>query len=107
MTAAVAVDESGARFSKRLLDGIERLGNKVPHPAIMFFYLILGVIVALARPVRPDASVTEQIAVPVTQPVTHDFSEDTVQPGVTGLRSPIRMATSSRSRNRRSRSTAS
>ena len=29
--------------SERMLDGIETLGNKVPHPVIMFLYLILFV----------------------------------------------------------------
>ena len=28
-----------------LLDFIERAGNKVPHPVLMFLYLIIGVIV--------------------------------------------------------------
>ena len=32
----------------RLLDFIERVGNKVPHPAMMFLYLIIGVIVLSA-----------------------------------------------------------
>ena len=27
-------------FSERMLDGIEKIGNKVPHPVMMFFYLI-------------------------------------------------------------------
>jgi hypothetical protein len=31
----------------RLLDTIERVGNKVPHPAIIFFYLI-GIVIALS-----------------------------------------------------------
>ena len=30
---------------KRLLDGIERLGNKMPHPAILFLVLCGAVIV--------------------------------------------------------------
>ena len=29
---------------QRLLDGIERLGNKMPNPAILFLWLCLGVI---------------------------------------------------------------
>ena len=43
MTAAAdAIPAKG--FSQRMLDGIERLGNKVPHPVLMFLYLIIGVI---------------------------------------------------------------
>ena len=30
----------------RVLDVIERAGNKVPHPVMMFLYLIIGVVVA-------------------------------------------------------------
>ncbi len=83
--AAVALESDGGRgFSARLLDGIERLGNKVPHPAIMFFYLILFVIVLSHVLFLLGVSVTEEIAVPVPQPVAHDFYEDTVQPGVYG-----------------------
>ena len=32
-------------FLGRMLDTIERVGNKVPHPAIIFIILIAGVIV--------------------------------------------------------------
>jgi aminobenzoyl-glutamate transport protein len=42
-SAAVAERSSGG--SPRLLDAIERLGNKVPHPAILFLALCIGVIV--------------------------------------------------------------
>ena len=31
-------------FTERMLDGVERVGNKVPHPAMLFVYLIVGVI---------------------------------------------------------------
>jgi aminobenzoyl-glutamate transport protein len=38
--------EPGERtFTERMLDGIERVGNKVPHPAMLFVYLIVGVVV--------------------------------------------------------------
>ena len=30
---------------ERVLDGIERLGNKMPDPAILFVWLCIGVIV--------------------------------------------------------------
>jgi aminobenzoyl-glutamate transport protein len=47
------------------LDKIERLGNKVPHPVIMFLYLIIGVAVISAVLAAFDVSVTEEVAVPV------------------------------------------
>ena len=34
-------------FMDRLLDGVEVVGNKVPHPVLMFGYLIVFIIVAL------------------------------------------------------------
>ena len=46
MTAAAATpapEQKGALA--RLLDFIEVAGNKVPHPVLMFLYLIIGVIV--------------------------------------------------------------
>ena len=49
------------------LGTIERIGNKVPHPVLMFLYLIIGVIVLSAILDWANVSVTEQIAVPVTQ----------------------------------------
>ena len=48
----------------RLLDFIERAGNKVPHPVMMFLYLIIGVIVLSAVLAFAGVSVTDEIAVP-------------------------------------------
>ena len=67
MTTEVAEAGSGPKrgFQDRLLDGIEKAGNKVPHPVIMFLYLILGVAVLSAILAAFDVSVTESVAVPV------------------------------------------
>ncbi|NTU85360.1 MAG: hypothetical protein HGA45_39415, partial [Chloroflexales bacterium] len=46
-TAKTGPGQQGG-FTQRLLDGIERVGNKVPHPVLMFLYLIGGVIVLSA-----------------------------------------------------------
>ena len=35
-------------FTQKMLDGIERIGNKVPHPVLMFLYLII-IVVALSH----------------------------------------------------------
>jgi aminobenzoyl-glutamate transport protein len=79
MTEAVAtVPESG--MMGRLLDFIERAGNKVPHPVMMFLYLIIGVIVLSSVLAFAGVSVTEQIAVPDTVQVEPDYYEDTTQP---------------------------
>ena len=50
--------------SERLLDGIEKAGNKVPHPVIMFLYLIVFIAVLSAVLAAFDVSVTENVAVP-------------------------------------------
>ncbi|MFO7682323.1 MAG: AbgT family transporter [Chloroflexota bacterium] len=68
-----------------LLDTVERVGNKVPHPVLMFFYLMIGVIVLSAILGLLDVSVTEQIAVPVPVEVTPDFYEDVSQYSLSGV----------------------
>jgi len=47
---------------QRVLDGIERVGNKVPHPAIIFLGLVLLVIVLSAILAAFDVSVTYEVA---------------------------------------------
>ena len=69
-------------FQDRMLDGIEKAGNKVPHPVLMFLYLIIGVIVLSHVLYLVDVSVTELIAVPVPVMVERDYYEDTTQPGI-------------------------
>ena len=61
------------------LGTIERIGNKVPHPVLMFLYLIIGVIVLSAVLDWANVSVTEQIAVPVTQETELSFYEDSTE----------------------------
>lgn len=76
MTAGTAADPGNRSFMDKLLDTVERVGNKVPHPVLMFFYLIIGVIVLSAVLSLLGVSVTEQIAVPVPVEVTPNFYED-------------------------------
>ena len=42
MSADVAVEAPEHTFLERILDGVERLGNKMPDPAILFLWLCLG-----------------------------------------------------------------
>ena len=79
-TAAISPGEGEKKGS--MLDMIERLGNKVPHPVLMFLYLILFVIVLSALLSLAGVSVTEQIAVPVPQAVEIEYYEDTTAPGL-------------------------
>ncbi len=63
MSAAVTSPEAGEKKGS-MLDLIEKLGNKVPHPVLMFLYLIIFVIVLSAILSLAGVSVTEHIAVP-------------------------------------------
>lgn len=77
------VTEEDAEQPKGLLGMVERLGNKVPPPALMFGYLILIVIVLSWLLSLFGVSITEDVAVPVTDGVTqYDYFEDTTQPGM-------------------------
>jgi aminobenzoyl-glutamate transport protein len=58
-----AAEEKGS-LVQRLLDGIERVGNKVPHPAIIFLGLCVLVIVLSAVLAAFDVSVTYDVAEP-------------------------------------------
>ncbi len=69
-------------FTQKMLDGIEKAGNKVPHPVMMFLYLIIGVIVLSHILYLLNVSVTDQIAVQVPRPVEYEFYEDTTEPGL-------------------------
>jgi aminobenzoyl-glutamate transport protein len=69
-------------FTQRLLDGIEKLGNRVPHPVLMFLYLIIFVIVLSHILYLAGVSATEVIAAPVPEPALRLYYEDTTEPGV-------------------------
>ena len=81
--AATAPDEQ-----KGLLGTIEKVGNKVPHPVMMFLYLIIGVIVLSHILYVLGVSVTEDIAVPVPVEAVGQYYEDTSVPGYTGPTQP-------------------
>ena len=52
---------------QKVLDGIERVGNKVPHPAIIFLGLVVLVIVLSAILSAFDVSVTYDVVEPPTK----------------------------------------
>ena len=62
-----------AAESSGMLGAIERIGNKVPTPAIMFVYLIAGLMVLSAIVAAFDVSVTEDVAIPVPFSVLEDI----------------------------------
>jgi aminobenzoyl-glutamate transport protein len=75
-TAPAPVERKGAM--ERVLDAIERGGNKMPDPAILFVWLCVGVIVLSALLAWADIKVTYQVAEPPPVPV-----EEVVQGGST------------------------
>jgi aminobenzoyl-glutamate transport protein len=89
--SAPAADASESRtFVQKMLDGIEKAGNKVPHPVMMFLYLILLVIVLSAVLDLLNVSVTEEVLIPVTEiedpslSVTGGSTEIITLPGESG-----------------------
>lgn len=63
MSATVEPVKTGAMA--RLLDGIERVGNKVPNPTLLFVYLIAFIAVLSALLAWAGVSVTDEVVVPV------------------------------------------
>ncbi len=60
-------------FGQRMLDGIERLGNRVPHPAIIFLVLIGLVIVLSVALAAAHVSVTHETEVPNQVPAEQTY----------------------------------
>jgi aminobenzoyl-glutamate transport protein len=81
MTAAAAAPQQKGALA-RLLDFIEVAGNKVPHPVLMFLYLIIGVIVLSTVLALLGVQVTDEIVVPDDVSAPPTYYEDTVYPGV-------------------------
>ena len=81
MAMAATADRS---LSERMLDGVERVGNKVPNPVLMFLYLIIFIIIVSQVLDWLDVSVTETIAEPVPVEVLPDYYEDTTAPVIEG-----------------------
>lgn len=79
-TASIAADAPERRtFTQKLLDGIEKAGNKVPHPVMMFLYLIAFVILLSQVLAFAGVSVTEVVTAPVPYPVEKSYYVDTTQ----------------------------
>ncbi|MEV6284014.1 AbgT family transporter [Kribbella sp. NPDC051770] len=62
---------------QRVLDGIERVGNKVPHPALIFLGLIVIVIVTSQILSWAGTSVTTEVAEPATVQVAPEYPQGT------------------------------
>lgn len=80
MSSSVTSPAPEQNESKGILDTIERIGNKVPNPVLMFAYLIVIVFIVAQVLYWLDVSVTETIAVPAPETVYQDFYEDSPAP---------------------------
>ena len=79
--SAVAAEDEGTG-SGGFLGWVERVGNKVPHPAIIFLGLIVGVIVFSAVLSWFDVSVTSEVAEQVPTTVTQEYDGGTTYPSL-------------------------
>jgi len=69
-------------FVQRMLDGIEKVGNRVPHPAIIFLLLCVLVIVLSHVLYLFDVRVTYEVVEPPGVEVEEDYFGGSVQPGI-------------------------
>lgn len=73
MTAECDTEKTGMQ---RFLDVVERVGNKVPHPAVIFL-MLLGLVVILSQLLHMlGTSVSYEVIVPQTQQVTDVDTND-------------------------------
>lgn len=68
--------------SQRILDRIERIGNKVPHPAVIFLVLCALVIVLSAVLSALDVSVTYETTVPEPIVAEETYNGGTNEPSI-------------------------
>ncbi|MGH2883699.1 MAG: AbgT family transporter, partial [Solirubrobacteraceae bacterium] len=63
-TPPVLETPGGPTFTQRILDGIERAGNRIPHPAMLFVWLIVIVIAVSQIMSWAGVQATSEVAVP-------------------------------------------
>lgn len=71
--AAGATVVNGPTRMERVLNSIERIGNKVPNPVLMFLYLIAFIFIISTILEWIGVSVTETIAEPVSVTTEHVY----------------------------------
>jgi aminobenzoyl-glutamate transport protein len=81
-TSAEVPAEGKRSISQKMLDGVEKVGNKVPHPVTMFVYLIVLVILLSAVLDILDVGVTEEYFVPAPEVVQEEFVGGSTEPVV-------------------------
>jgi aminobenzoyl-glutamate transport protein len=71
-------------FLERLLDGVERAGNKMPHPAILFLWLCVGVIVLSQILYFFDVKATFEVVKPPNVPTEETYYGGSIEPSDVG-----------------------
>ena len=74
---------------KRLLDGIERLGNKMPHPAVLFLVLCGAVIVLSQILYWANWSATYEVVKPPAVPTEETYYGGSTEPTDVGPTEPV------------------
>src|SRR4029079_18022159 len=71
-------------FLERMLDGIERLGNKMPDPAILFL-ILCGVVIVLSQVLYWfDIKATYEVVKPPPAPATETYYGGSIEPTYVG-----------------------
>jgi len=73
MSEASQAIKTHKTFMQRLLDGVERLGNKVPHPAVIFV-ILMGIVIVLSHILYLLGS---RVSYEVINPDTHKIEKMT------------------------------
>lgn len=89
-TAPAAADEVvGKTFLERMLDAIERGGNKMPHPAVLFLWLCVGVIVLSQILYWFDVKATYEVVKPPLVPTEETYYGGSSEPVDVGPTVPV------------------
>jgi aminobenzoyl-glutamate transport protein len=88
-TAPEAAGAAGKTFMERMLDAIERGGNKMPHPAILFLALCGAVIVLSQVLYWFDVQATYQVVKPPAVPTEETYYGGSTEPVDVGPTEPV------------------
>src|SRR3954451_10501874 len=77
-----------ATAMERVLNGIERLGNKMPDPAVLFLWLCLGVIVLSQALAWLDVKATYEVVSPPPAAAEETYYGGSVYPTYVGPTTP-------------------
>jgi aminobenzoyl-glutamate transport protein len=70
---AETIEQPNRTFSDRMLDGVERVGNKIPHPAMLFLGLAVAVIILSQVLFWFNVKATYEVAAPPPQAVQESY----------------------------------